>query len=359
MAFVQKRNGKYRARYRGPDGKERSQSFEKKRDAENWLAAQKSSMLTGSYVDPSLGRKTFEEYVREFLAGPTNWRDRTLELNVGILDNHLLPRFGKRQLSKLDRKSVKKLISDLSHLSPSTIRNIVKCLRVILNEAVDDGLIAVNPCDKVRLPAETTKEMLFLTHEQVAQLASNIHPQYSPLVFTAAYVGLRWGELAGLGPSQINWLRKSITINRQLVEVNGKLEFGVPKTKKSTRTVSVPESVLEMLSQMELTGELVFTTVTGKPMRRSNFRKTWKRAVEMTGLPSSFTFHELRHTMAALSIEAGAHPKTICDRLGHSSITVTMDRYGHLFESQDEALAKKLDEGLRAAAANMRPRKIS
>lgn len=105
------------------------------------------------------------------------------------------------------------------------------------------------------------------------------------------------------------------------------------------------------------TTDLVFTTPTGDPIRKSNFgRRIWQPAVTKVGL-DGLRFHDLRHCAVAFAIAAGAHPKAIQERMGHSSITVTLDRYGHLFPSLDERLAEALDEGLRETlASHTRPR---
>lgn len=128
--------------------------------------------------------------------------------------------------------------------------------------------------------------------------------------------------------------------------------MGPPKTKSGRRTVTMPRAIAELLGEHMgtppvLSSGLVFPTVGGHPMRRSNFRKLWRHAVAAAGLPDGLVFHELRHTAAALAIAQGAHPLAIRDRLGHSSITVTMDTYGGLFPTLDEAIAEGLDEVLR------------
>ncbi|MBW3664263.1 MAG: tyrosine-type recombinase/integrase [Actinobacteria bacterium] len=135
----------------------------------------------------------------------------------------------------------------------------------------------------------------------------------------------------------------------------------MPKTSASKRTVSVPAGLVELLTEhlghrsVRRSG-LVYATGSGTPMRRSNFRKVWKRAVERAGWTEGhrlegLTFHELRHTAAALAIAQGAHPLTIKERLGHSSIRTTMDTYGHLLSAQDEALADALDGLFRCSDA--------
>jgi integrase len=202
--------------------------------------------------------------------------------------------------------------------------------------------------------------MRFLGAEEVARLADAAPEHYRPLIVTAAYVGLRWGELAGLAVDHVDTLRRTIRVERQLVDVNGKLGFAEPKTEAGARTVSVPASLVEMLAAHMATGPvrtsgLVFPAPSGAPMRGPSFRRVWQRAcatAELDGL----VFHELRHTAAALAIEQGAHPMAIKERLGHESITTTLDRYGGLFPRLDEQLAERLDATLRGTlAASSRP----
>ncbi len=153
---------------------------------------------------------------------------------------------------------------------------------------------------------------------------------------------------------RVDPLRRTIRVEEQLVEVGGHVQWGPPKTKAGRRTVTMPAAIAELVGEHMGTASvrasgLVFPTLTGQPMRRSNFRKLWQRAVAAAGLPVGLVFHELRHTAAALAIAQGAHPLAIRDRLGHSSITVTMDVYGGLFPSLDEAIAEGLDTVLRGS----------
>ena len=135
---------------------------------------------------------------------------------------------------------------------------------------------------------------------------------YRPLIFTAGYVGLRWGELAGLRFDNVDPLHRTIKVVEQLVEVGGKVSWGPPKTRAGRRTVTMPAGVADMLAQhmasevVQRSG-LVFPTIQGHPMKRSNFRKLWGRALVSAGL-SDLHFHELRHTAAALAIDTGAPP---------------------------------------------------
>jgi len=145
--------------------------------------------------------------------------------------------------------------------------------------------------------------------------------------------------------------RRRLHVDQTLVDVNGTLSVGQPKTRGSRRTLSLPQPVLAALAAhlADRTGELVFTSPDGQPLRRSNFHgRVWTPAVRAAGLVPPPRFHDLRHTHVALLIAAGVPVKAIQERLGHASIVMTMDRYGHLLEVVDEQLLAALDAGLTA-----------
>ncbi len=175
-------------------------------------------------------------------------------------------------------------------------------------------------------------------------------------MLTAAYTGLRLGELAGLGKQHIDFFRGQLRVERTLTETAGELQFSDPKTRASLRTVRLPAFLLESLSEHLITypgeGDLVFTTPRGGPLRQTNFRRrVWKPAIARSvGEPCRI--HDLRHTHAALLIAQGEHPKVIQSRLGHASISTTLDTYGHLFDGLDEAAATRLDQVFDASAVD-------
>ena len=369
MGFIEKRAGRFRGRHRGPDGKERSRTFDRKVDAERWLTTQSADVIRGQWTDPTLGRMTFGDWVRVWEQGLHDLRPTTRELNLGVVRNYLLPRFESMPLAKLQASDLKAMVAEEikeGRLSSSAIRRHGIVLSTILKAAVEDGRIGRNPCDGVRLPVEEHRDMRFLDADQVTLLADSATPlYYRPLILTAAWVGLRWGELAGLRVASVDLLRARIRVVEQLTEAKGGVEWGPPKTKAGTRTVTVPATLVDILgehfaSPSVAKSGLAFPTPSGTPLKRANFRKVWKRTITAAGWDGTdlegLVFHELRHTAAALAIAEGAHPLTIKERLGHSSITVTMDTYGGLLPSLDEALAAGLDTRLRESlAASPRP----
>ena len=158
---------------------------------------------------------------------------------------------------------------------------------------------------------------------------------------------MRWGELAGLQVAGIDMLRRRLTVRTALIEATGSRPvLGSPKTKASERTISLPNVVIDYLG-VHLAAHppadgLVWTTDDGAFLRRGSFGRIWRAAVAASVGPPC-RIHDLRHTHAAWLIAAGEHPKTIQTRLGHSSIQVTIDRYGHLMDGLDERTADRLD----------------
>jgi integrase len=353
----------WRGRYRGPDGKERSQTFQRKIDAERFLSNTEADKSRGGWIDPALGRMTFEEWVGRWEGTTLNLRPTTRALNMGVVRNYLTPRFGRWPLARITTADVSAMVAEdvaSRRLSSSAVRRHVLVLSTILKGAVADGRIVRNPCSGVKLPPELSREMRFLEPNEIGRLVAAHPAHYRPLVLTAAYLGLRWGELAGLRLEKVDLLRRRIRVDEQLAEVGGQLSFGPPKTKAGTRIVSIPSGLVDVLAEhfagpaVQSSG-LAFPGPKGGALRRSGFRRVWSKACDRAKL-EGLVFHELRHTAAALAIAQGAHPLAIKERLGHSSITVTMDRYGGLFPRLDEAIAEGLDSALRESlAASTRP----
>ena len=176
-------------------------------------------------------------------------------------------------------------------------------------------------------------------------------------MLTAAYLGPRWGELAGLRVDRLDLLHRKVHVLDQLAEVRGGLELGAPlKTPAARRTVTIPRFLAPMLEEQIATAAsrrsgLVFPTPGGSPMRRTNFRRrAWRDATRSAGV-EGLRFHDLRHTAVAFAIARGAHALAIKERMGHSSVQTTLDKDGHLLPRLDEAIADGLDE-LYASAPN-------
>ena len=158
----------------------------------------------------------------------------------------------------------------------------------------------------------------------------------------------------GLRTKEVDLLHGRVHVVASATEAYGKLQFGPPKTYQR-RAVPLPRTLVA-----ELTGHLadktssdfVFTSSRGGPLRHSNFyARHFKPAVVRAGLPEATRFHDLRHSYAAMLIAEGAHPRAIMERLGHSTIQVTLGTYGHLFPSLEASLTEAMDGVYRRAEA--------
>ena len=359
MGWIRKRpSGAFEARYRDPLGRERSKSFPTKGEARAFLTHIESSKQKGSWIDPARARILFAVWAKEERKTWSDLRAATRARADSLMRSHVLPAFGEAQLGNISPLEVQAWVNELtaSGLSSSTVHGCYRLLSRVMAAAVRSELITHSPCREITLPRQDHVEMKFLSAEALNRLA-DASGSFQPVILTAGYLGLRWGELAGLRRKRYNALKSTVEIVEILTEVGGRLDFGPPKTKASRRQVSLPTFLADIfedvLAERPAGGdELIFVGRDGGPLRRTNFRKRhWIPALEKAGLPTDVRFHDLRHTCAALLIAQGAHPKEIQARLGHSSITTTLDRYGHLFPSLDERLRVGLDDLYRASQA--------
>jgi len=318
-------------------------------DAERFLATVAVDLLRGEWTDPALGRCTFGDYVKLWLPSTARLADGTRANIDGRLRNHLLPYFGEMPVAAIRPAHVRGWVAGMvgKGLAPSTVKSCYWLLGDVLGSAEVDRYIARSPLaamdPRKDLPRDTAhQEMTFLDAAQVARLAEAIDGRYRALVYTAAYTGLRFGELAALRVPRVDLLRGTLDVAESLSDVNGRLTFKGTKT-GARRTVSLPRFLCETLGEhlglYPARDDLVFSSAHGLPLRRRLFyRRSYKPAVAAAGLDGRLRFHDLRHTCAALLIAQGAHAKEIQERLGHSTIRLTFDRYGHLLPSLDGRL---------------------
>jgi integrase len=351
MGSVRKdvRGSGWQARYRDRSGRQRTKILPSKADANRFLHAVETEVVRGTWTDPSLARMRFGVYAARWRESLSHVRPGTLSNIDSRLRRHIIPAFGDWPIGNIEPSDVRDFVADqvALGLSPGTVAGTYHLLARILSTAEIDCLIPRTPCKGIELPRNGRhQEMHFLGPAEVATLAETIEPRYRVLIYTAAYTGLRWGELAGLHVERCNLLRGSINVIEALTEVNGHVEVGPTKTGK-TRAVSIPRFLRDLLGEhlamYGSPGGFVFTSAEGTPLRRTFYRRHYKPAVRRAGLPEDLRFHDLRHTCAALLIAQGAHPKEIQERLGHSTIRLTFDRYGHLLPSLDDRLREGLD----------------
>ncbi|MDH3397894.1 MAG: site-specific integrase [Acidimicrobiia bacterium] len=345
----------WRARYRGPDGRQYSKSFDRKIDADRWLRAELADLDRGQWVDPEHGHIEWAEYSNQVLAGRTHLAARTLETDRRC-HARVEPWIGDIPLSRITPEQLRRMMADLTAAgyAPETVARTMRWVKLTLNQAIRDRRILLSPGDGVRLPKPRRAEMRLLDATQVEQLAAALPERYGSLAIVAAYTGLRWGELAGLKVASIDMSRHRLAVRSALIEASGEPPvLGSPKSAASERTITLPQVVVGVLArhldEHPPHDGMVWTTEEGGFLRRGSFGRIWRQAVSASvGAPCRI--HDLRHTHASWLVAASEHPKSIQTRLGHSSIQVTIDRYGHLMDGLDHQTAVRLD----AIAATVR-----
>ena len=268
------------------------------------------------------------------------------------LETKVLPELGDLRLSSVSRQVVQDFAERLmaQGLMPSSVRNAILPLRAIYRRAVERGEVAVNPTAKVSLPASRPRRPRVPRPEQAAALIAALPAQDRALWATALYAGLRRGELQGLEWLQVDLEQRLIRVEHGWDRFAGLIE---PKSRAGKRRVPISETlrtqlIAHRLQQGRGAEGFVFCRPDGRPFEPttvlSRARKAWERArLEPIGL------HECRHTYAAFMIAAGVNTKALSTYMGHSTITITLDRYGHLLPGNEREAASLLDSWLERA----------
>jgi integrase len=341
---------RWRVRYRMPDRRQTDKrGFRTKRDATAWAEQLEVDKRRGAYVSPAAGRVTLGDFAAEWLASKHKLKASTRARYQVTLDT-LIAAHANIAIGDITRATVRGWVADLSvDAAPSTVRNEIGVLRQVLAMAVAENRLVTNPVDRVELPTVEAAEQRFLTLEQLHVLAGAAGA-HKPLVYVLGTCGLRFGEVAELRWRDIDLPNLRIRVSRAVALVDNEFVIGSPKSGKA-RDVSVSQFVADMLKRGD-PDALVFPDRQGGHMRGSNVRRRWwSDAVAAAELfprieatkdgpvtVYDFKLHELRHTAASLAIKAGAHIKSLQAMLGHASASLTLDRYGHLYGSDVEAV---------------------
>jgi integrase len=315
-------------------------------------------MQTGRYLDPREARATVAQYIAQWLPRQVQLKPSTRSRYEAILRVHIVPRFGDMALGRVERSDIAAWVTELSAagLAGPTVRHIYKVFHAVLQAALLDGRIVRNPAFGIKLPRERGKEKRFLSHSEVAKLASAAGAD-KLIILVLAYCGMRFGELAALRVRSIDTLRRRLRIEEAATEVDGIMVFGTPKSHQR-REVAIPRFLVDAIAAQcvgKARDDLVFTAPEGGVIYLRNWRpRVFDGAAEAAGL-APLSPHELRHTAASLAVAAGANVKAVQRMLGHGSAAMTLDTYSGLFEDDLDTVARRLDQAaLRAGADFLR-----
>jgi len=341
-----------------------------KKDAERELRAVLTRIEGGAHVKPA--KMTVGEYLgswlRDYVA--TNTAPSTTDGYSDIVRAHLIPAFGSLPLMALQPSHIQAYYGRMLEsgrrdgkggLSAQTVKHHHRVLYEALKHAVKHGVLIRNVAEAVDPPRPDGKEMATLEPDDVHPLLNAAHETpYYTLFYTAIYTGLRRSELLGLRWRDVDLDLATLSVVQTLHYVPKKgYTFREPKTKRSRRLVDLSPSLALLLrehranQELERTllgrllkpDDLVFSYPDGTPLPPNSVTKAFHKLAQSLGL-SNIRLHDLRHTHATLMLRQGVHPKVVSERLGHSSVAITLDTYSHVLPGIQAAAAQRFDEGL-------------
>lgn len=334
------------------------------KDAENKLTELLRQLDTGIYIQP--GKTTLADYLARWLADyvKPNLSPRGYERYESIVRLHLIPTLGNIKLPQLKSEHLQKLYA--AKLSSGLAARSVKYIHVVTHKALQTaqkwGLVLRNVADGVDVPKAHRAEMLTWDESEVNQFLETAKgTSYYELFYLALFSGMRRSELLALRWSDADLVFGQVSVSRGLHHLkDGSYVFTEPKSARSRRTISLSPSTTKMLKRYHdnlrmdyaMIGKpfpddtLIFSTL-GQPLRPNTITRAWSMLATKAKV-KVIRLHDARHTHASLMLKQGIHPKIVQERLGHSSIAITLDTYSHVAPGMQQAAADRFDEVLTA-----------
>jgi len=345
---------RYDVRLRDPAGITYTRTFRTRREAETFEALERASRARGAWLDPRRAETKLHDVAVTWLDSNPAKRPSSIARDESALRVHVLPALGDRTIGSLTPADIQRCINEWSRqMAPRSARRVYGTLTAVLNHAVLHDLIARSPCRGIKLPAIQPVERPVLAPDQLLSLAEALGPEYEAMAYLGAVLGLRWGECAGLRVGRIDFRRSSIMIAEQVTRgIGGRSVPGPPKSAAGRRTLAVPASLMQVLTeQLERRGitkhdveAFVFTTADGEHLDYSNWlHRIWYPARERASL-EWIQFHDLRRANATGLVHEGVDLKTAQTRLGHTDPRLTLAIYAQATTEADRAAADALGE---------------
>jgi integrase len=356
-------------------GGELRETDERRRETKAGYATQKECQAAMNKLLVAVEQQTYsaptKATVRQYLikewlpAVKATIRPSTYYSYVQHVECHIAPHIGAVKLQKLSGSQINALYAKLAEsgktdgkhgLSPQTIHHVHACLHKACKDAVRWGQLSRNPLDAADPPktkGDGTKEMKTWTKEQLkAFLEAVADERLSPLWHVIAMTGMRRGETIGLRWSDVDLEAGRLSVRRALIPVNREVVVSEPKTAKGRRVIAIDPGTVEVLKgqaarqldeqrkwdQAWIETGLVFTAENDAALDPESVGRYWRQAVKKTMLPT-IRLHDLRHTHATLALQAGVHPKVVSERLGHATVSITLDTYSHAIPAMQEEAA--------------------
>jgi len=352
----QKVNGSWKAAVT-LQGKRLYKTYKTRQEAQEWLKNTLRQIDDGMTYSSATTR--LAEYLTDWLTFKKSiMRPSTWSHYKQLTHSYIIPNIGKIKLKELRTENVQKFYNLLSKhdVGAPTIQKIHKLLRSAVGNAVASGTLPHNSVSFAHPPGDPPQEMKVLDESQVSQFLIFIAGhRWEALYYLAIATGMRRGELLGLKWEDIDWLKQTVKVARQIRP--GDQSFQPLKTRFSRRTITIGAKTIQVLRdhyerQQEtrkaagrkwVENGLVFTNTHGGPLCANHMTQVFQGLLEACGLPK-IRFHDLRHTAASLMLNNGIPPIVVSRRLGHSKASTTLDVYGHLLDSMQNEAASLMDD---------------
>lgn len=349
-------SGRFQARYSTPDGRRVAApvTFGTRGDAETWLITEQADVVRGVWMPPTPKPQpsiTLRTYSDTWLPARTvkgrPLRPRTLVEYRKLLDQLILPGLGSMSVTAIRAQDVRAWYATLSPDTPTRRAHAYSLLRSILASAVDDQVIATNPC-RIRGAGQTerAREIRPATAAELHRIADASRPQDASMVLLAGWCSLRLGEVTALRRCDVDIAAGTVTVARQVQWVRGQGPvYGPAKSRAGHRTVAIPPHVVPPLRRHLTTvplhpDALLFPAVHGGPQNPKSVRERFAVARQAAGR-EDMTFHSLRHTGQSLSAMVGASLPELMSRAGQSTPAAAL-RYLHAAADRDRVIADAL-----------------
>ncbi|HZD24540.1 MAG TPA: tyrosine-type recombinase/integrase [Acidimicrobiia bacterium] len=350
---------RWQARYRDLDGRQVSKTFRRKIDAQRWLDEVTADLVTGRYVDPRAGTVKLRKYAALWLESQT-FDGSTREGTERRLRLHILPVLGDLELRRIKPSTVQSWLAGVDG-APSSIRVMLVNLSAILSAAVEDGLVASNPCasKSVKPPALEKRRVAPWSAEIVQKVVESHDSRFRAVPVLGAGCGLRQGEIFGLRVEDVDFLRRWVLVRHQVKIIDGVPTTLAPPKGRREREVRLSDVVAvelaEHIRKYPPADGQVFTWRDGGLIHRTYYNaQVWRPAVKAAGItPSRETgMHQLRHHYASIILDGGVSIRALSEYLGHASAKTTLDIYAHLMPDTEDRARQVVDRALGESVLN-------
>lgn len=304
---------------------------------------------------------TLEEFLADWLSSMrTSLRPRTCTQYEQLTRAYINPELGRFKIKELSPSIVQGFYDRLlvKGTGVYTVRKVHTFLHSSLERAVRLGIVNVNPAHLAVQPKPPDQEMKILEKNQISQmLIASQNSRLYPLIHLALATGMRQMEILGLKWTDLDWTRRTLKVERQLVRPEeGKVVFVSPKTRAGKRSLPLGSKTIEVLREHHehqcaeriATGDkwqennLIFTSGVGSPVDPRNLLRDFKKLLRDAGLPA-IRFHDLRHTAASLMLNNNVPVISVSKMLGHAHPSITLNVYGHILPSTQAEFAEMID----------------